>query len=108
MKKKVLAEYLDEDIEDIEEINNIFYCLNGKYKIIDTTEAHRVLTSYINDIIESDKWQIEQDLKTHSLEYILKFIDVSTYYDNEHFDLTDFDWKEIDDVEYGTFYILKL
>lgn len=110
VKKQVLSDYLGIDIEDIEQINdNTFYCLTeGQYHIVDENEADGVLTSIINDMIESQKDQITYDLKRSNLEYILKFVDVDSYYDNVCYgmDLTDFEWEDIYS-EFGTFYIKR-
>lgn len=110
IKKQVLSEYLNIDIEDIEQISDdTFYCLSeGKYHIIDENEADDVLSCIINDIIESQRDQIKYDLKRSNLEYILKFVDVDSYYDNVCYgmDLTDFEWEDIYS-EFGTFYIKR-
>ena len=111
VKKQVLSDYLGIDIKDIEQIrDDTFYCLaEGQYYIVDENEADVVLTCIINDMIESQKDQITYDLKRSNLEYILKFVDVDSYYDNVCYgmDLTDFEWEDIYS-EFGLFYIKRL
>lgn len=110
VKKQVLSEYLNIDVEDIEQINDdTFYCLaEGQYHIVNENESDTVLSCIINDMIESQKDQIKYDLKRSNLEYILKFVDVDSYYDNVCYgmDLTDFEWEDIYS-EFGTFYIKR-
>lgn len=110
VKKQVLSEYFNIDVEDIEQVNDdTFYCLSeGQYHIVNENEADDILSCIINDIIESQKDQIKHDLKRSNLEYILKFIDVDSYYDNVCYglDLTDFEWEDIYS-EFGTFYIKR-
>lgn len=111
IKKQVLSEYFNIDIEDIEQVNDdTFHCLaEGTYCIVNENESDKVLSCIINDMIESQKDQIEYDLKRSNLEYILKFIDVDSYYDNVCYgmDLTDFEWEDVYS-EFGLFYIKQL
>lgn len=111
VKKQVLSEYFNIEIEDIEQINDgTFYCLaEGQYHIVDENEADIVLSCIVTDMIESQKDQITYDLKRVNLEYIIKFLDVDSYYDNccYNLNLVDFEWEEICS-EFGTFYIKRL
>ena len=112
IKQKVLSEHFRIDVEDIEQINDdTYYCLTeGKYCIVNERESDHILTSIIDDIIQSEKDQIKYDLKRSNLEYIEKYIDVEAYYDDISYgwDLTDFDWELIVDYEFGLFYIKRL
>lgn len=110
IKRQILAEHFNLDIEDVEYIsNNVFLCLaEGKYCILNDSEAENALESYIEDLIESEKTQVKYDLQKHNLEYILKYLDIETYYDNFTYDLEDFEWEHIDSYDYGSFFILRV
>lgn len=110
IKRQILAEHFNLDIEDVEYIgNNTYSCLTeGKYCILNDGESEKELESYIEDLIESEKSQIRYDLEKHNLEYILKYLDVEAYYGEFPCDLEDFEWEHIDTYDYGSFFILKV
>lgn len=110
IKRQILAEHFNLDVEDVEHIgNNMFRCFTeGKYCILNDDEAEDALESYIEDLIESEKSQAIHDLKKHNLDYILKYLNVEIYYDNFTYDLDDFEWERIDSYDYGSFFILRV
>lgn len=110
IKRQILAEHFNLDVEDVEYIsNNVFSCLTeGKYCILNDSEAEDVLESYIEDLIKSEKSQVRYDLEKYNLEYILEYLDIETYYDSLNYDLDDFEWEHIDSYDYGSFFILRV